>query len=96
MFGSVGVPVAGDIGTWFLQQGPVGVLALVIGIFGHQQLKIERLRGDRERDRADLERARADETAARVVALIERILPSLAESTRATQEFLDINRSRDR
>jgi hypothetical protein len=89
------VAVVEQIPTALLTYGPGGLIALIIGVFSWQQLKIERARGDRERDRADAGRARADDQADRIVALIERVLPALVDSTRATEELLDYSR-RDR
>lgn len=70
---SSGAPTS--IAGWFIAQGPVGVLALVIG-YGWK----------RERDRADAERAGSQ---ALVRELVDKILPALAESTRATRDLVD-------
>jgi hypothetical protein len=78
-----------DVVGWLVAQGPVGVLALVIA-YGY---RMERARADSERARADAERARGDAERASKDALarelIDKIVPALGESTRATRDLLD-------
>jgi len=87
--------VVNQIPEQLLEYGPGGLIALIIGVFSWLQLKIERARGDRERDRADAERERADEATDKFIGIIERVLPALAESTRAAQDLVELSR-RDR
>jgi hypothetical protein len=70
-----------DVVGWLIAQGPVGVLALVIG-YGWKR---ERDRADNEQRRGDAERAAKDALARE---LIDKVVPALGESTRATQELL--------
>jgi hypothetical protein len=71
-----------DVVTWALSQGPMGA-ALAILAIGWK----------RERDRADAERKRSAELAD---ALIERVVPALEGSTRATEDLVALSRERRR
>jgi hypothetical protein len=75
-----------SIAAYLLAQGPVGVLALVIGWFGWQVLKRERDRADAERTRADAERARTDTL---VNDLLSKAIPALEESARTQKELVE-------
>jgi hypothetical protein len=72
----------GGISDVLLNQGPIGALALVIGWVGWTAWK-------RERDRADAERASKD---ALVREFMDKALPALLESTRATRDLVDYSR----
>jgi hypothetical protein len=70
-----------DLVGWLIAQGPVGVLALVIG-YGWKR---ERDRADSEQRRGDAERAAKDALARE---LIDKVVPALGDSTGAIREFL--------
>lgn len=85
-----------DLPAWLIAQGPIGVLALAIG-YGWKR---ERDRADSERERADAERASAEAVIAAeraktdelVDRFLDRIVPALEGSTRATEELLRYSR----
>jgi hypothetical protein len=86
MFGTVTPEVVQGVTGSLLAAGPIGAVAIVAIAFFWVAWK-------RERDRADSERAAKD---ALVRELIDKVLPALLESTRATRDFVDYSRSERR
>lgn len=82
-----------DVAAYLLTQGPVGVLALVIGTIGWLAWKRERDRADAADRRSDTERAGKDALAREI---IDKVVPALVESTRAVHDATEEQRDRDR
>ncbi len=89
------IPGVDPVTAWLVGQGTLGVLCAAL-MFA---LRKESKRADAERARADAvattERAKADAVTEKFVGLVERVLPALAESTRASEELVHLSR-RDR
>lgn len=86
------VPGVDPLTAWLVGQGTLGIVCgLVLAA-----LRKESKRADAERARADAvattERAKADAVTEKFVGLVERVLPALAESTRASEELVQLSR----
>lgn len=82
MLGQAPPEVVTGVASSLLAAGPIGALAIVaIGFFW--------VAWKRERDRADAERAAKD---ALVREFMDKALPALLESTRATRDLVDYSR----
>lgn len=70
-----------DAVGWLVSQGPLGICVIIIG-YGW---RAEHNRANSEQRRGDAERAAKDALAQQ---LIDKVVPALGESTRATQDLL--------
>ena len=82
MLGQATPEVVTGVASTLLAAGPVGAVAIVAIAFFWVAWK-------RERDRADAERAAKDLL---VREIMDKTLPALLESTRATRDFVDYSR----
>lgn len=69
---------ATDVTGWLIQQGPAGVIAVVLGYVWRR----EAARADAERDRSN----------ALIDKIVSDVVPALRDSSRATEELFDYAR----
>lgn len=81
-------PSTGDVVTYLLAQGPIGIIAAGLLV----ALRRESKRADTERSRADAAVAGKD---LMVTAFLEKIVPALTEAASATRELADARRRHD-